>query len=100
MIKYRYILGNSSIETLNLNDIPQGLLYETIDFDEVAEETPIVEQTNEIIIGLLTKQVEVMTEEEKTSNKIKRIALKNGISSEQAQKALEILGLIYFNCNF
>ena len=33
MIKYRYKLGKSSIETLNLSDIPQGVEYETIEFE-------------------------------------------------------------------
>lgn len=33
MIKYRYQLENSSIETLDLNDIPNGLSYETIEFE-------------------------------------------------------------------
>jgi hypothetical protein len=68
MIKYRYILGNSSIETLNLNDIPQGILYETIDFAiEVEQETTASTLTvNEVIIDLVTRQVEVMSDEEKS----------------------------------
>lgn len=33
MIKYRYIQENQSIETLDLNDIPNGLSYETIEFE-------------------------------------------------------------------
>jgi hypothetical protein len=68
MIKYRYILGNSSIETLNLNDIPQGILYETIDFAiEVEQETTAPTLTvNEVIIDLVTRQVEVMSDEEKS----------------------------------
>ena len=54
MIKYRYTLGNQSIETLNLNDIPQGILYETIEFEiEVEQEvTPPTLTVNEIIIDL------------------------------------------------
>ena len=68
MIKYRYTLGNTSIETLNLNDIPQGILYETIDFAiEVEQETTVPTLTvNEVIIDLVTRQVEVMSDEEKS----------------------------------
>lgn len=67
MIKYKYTLGNQSIETLNLNDIPQGILYETIEFAiEVEQETTAPSLTvNEVIIDLVTRQVEVMSEEEK-----------------------------------
>jgi len=43
MIKYRYQLENSSIETLDINSIPQGLEYETIEY-EIEEEKPIVPQ--------------------------------------------------------
>lgn len=69
MIKYRYTLGNQSIETLNLNDIPQGILYETIEFEiEVEQEvTPPTLTVNEIIIDLVTRQVEIMSEEEKNN---------------------------------
>lgn len=69
MIKYRYTLGNQSIETFNLNDIPQGILYETIEFEiEVAQEvTPPTLTVNEVIIDLVTKQVETMSEEEKNN---------------------------------
>jgi len=68
MTKYRYTIGQMSVETLNLNDIPEGVDYETITFEQEVEQeveptTPIV---NEIVIDLLTKQVETMTEEEKT----------------------------------
>lgn len=68
MIKYRYTLGNTSIETLNLNDIPQGILYETIDFEiEVEQETTAPSTTvNEVIINLVTRQVEVMSDEQKS----------------------------------
>jgi hypothetical protein len=68
MIKYKYTIGNQSIETLNLSDIPQGLLYETIDFEiEVEQEVTQPNLTlNEVIIDLVTKQVEIMTDEEKS----------------------------------
>ncbi len=67
MIKYRYTLGNQTIETLNLNDIPQGLSFETIEFEiEIEQEVTAPSLTlNEVIIDLVTKQVEIMTEEEK-----------------------------------
>jgi hypothetical protein len=68
MIKYRYTIENQSIETLNLNDIPNGLSFETIEFEiEVEQEvTPPSLTLNEVIIDLVTKQVQVMSEEEKS----------------------------------
>jgi hypothetical protein len=68
MIKYRYTLGNQTIETLNLNDIPQGILYETIEFEiEVEQEVTAPSLTvNEVIIDLVTRQVQVMSDEEKS----------------------------------
>lgn len=66
MNKYRYTIGQMSIETLNLSDIPDGVNYETI-LQEVEQEVEITEPiANEIVIDLLTKQVETMSEEEKT----------------------------------
>ena len=38
MIKYRYTEGNASIETLDVTTIPEGLPYETIEFDPQTEE--------------------------------------------------------------
>ena len=35
MIKYRYTIGNQSIETIDLSSIPKGIRYETI--NEVVE---------------------------------------------------------------
>lgn len=65
MIKYKYTLGNQTIECLNISEIPDGLSFETITFDEVTEvETPII-PASEIIIDLLTKQVEALTEDQK-----------------------------------
>jgi hypothetical protein len=68
MIKYRYTIENQSIETLNLNDIPDGLSYETIEFEiEVEQEATAPSLTvNEVIIDLVTKQVQVMSDEEKS----------------------------------
>jgi hypothetical protein len=68
MIKYKYTIGNTSIETLNLNDIPEGLDYETITFEIESEilEEPTLPIANEIVIDLLTKQVEAMTDQEKS----------------------------------
>jgi hypothetical protein len=68
MIKYKYTLGNQSIETLNLSDIPEGLSYETIEFEiEVEQEATAPSLTvNEVIIDLVTKQVQVMSDEEKS----------------------------------
>ncbi len=43
MIKYRYTIENQSIETLDVNSIPQGLDFETIEF-EIEVEKPEVPQ--------------------------------------------------------
>jgi len=37
MIKYTYKIENSTIETLDVNLIPKGIEFETIEFDEVIE---------------------------------------------------------------
>jgi hypothetical protein len=68
MIKYRYTIGNQTIETLNLSDIPDGLSYETIEFEIKVEQEVIAPSLtlNEVIIDLVTKQVQVMSEEEKS----------------------------------
>jgi hypothetical protein len=68
MIKYRYTIGQMSVETLTLTDIPEGVDYETIAFEQESEllEEPTLPIANEIVIDLLTKQVEAMTEQEKT----------------------------------
>jgi hypothetical protein len=68
MIKYRYTIGQMSVETLTLTEIPDGVDYETITFEQESEllEEPTQPIANEIVIDLLTKQVETMTEEEKT----------------------------------
>jgi hypothetical protein len=68
MIKYKYTLGNQTIETLNLNDIPDGLSFETIEFEiEVEQEATAPSLTvNEVIIDLVTRQVQVMSDEEKS----------------------------------
>ena len=68
MIKYRYTIGQMSVETLTLTDIPEGIDYETITFEQESEilEEPTLPIANEIVIDLLTKQVETMSEEEKT----------------------------------
>ena len=66
MIKYKYTIGNQTIETLNLSDIPEGLTYETITFDEVVEvESTAQPLVNEILVDLIIKQIEIMTEQEK-----------------------------------
>ena len=68
MIKYKFTIGNQTIETLNLSDVPEGLSFETIDF-EIEIEQEVIAPTltvNEVIIDLVTRQVEVMSEEEKS----------------------------------
>jgi len=38
MIKYKYTIENTTIETLDINLIPKGIEFETIEFQEVFEE--------------------------------------------------------------
>lgn len=66
MIKYKYTIGNQTIECLNISEIPNGLTYETITFDEVEEvEPPAQPLVNDILVDLIIKQIETMTEQEK-----------------------------------
>jgi hypothetical protein len=37
MTIYTYIQGNSIIETININEIPEGVSYETIEREEKAK---------------------------------------------------------------
>jgi hypothetical protein len=68
MNKYRYTIGQMSVETLTLSDIPEGVDYETITFNQEVEQEvqPTQPIANDIVIDLLTKQVEAMSEEEKS----------------------------------
>ena len=68
MIKYRYTIGQMSVETLTLTDILEGVDYETITFEQEVEQevTPTNLTVNEVIIDLVTKQVEVMSDAEKS----------------------------------
>ena len=66
MIKYKYTIENQTIECLNLNEVPNGLTYETITFDEVVEvDPPSQPLVNDILVDLIIKQIETMTEQEK-----------------------------------
>jgi hypothetical protein len=50
MIAYRYTIGNTSIETLDLTTIPNGVDYET--FEVLLEEVALINQqlTNEQLL--------------------------------------------------
>lgn len=37
MIKYRYTIGNTTIETLDISSVPKGIKYEEIAFEEIVE---------------------------------------------------------------
>ena len=37
MIKYRYTIGNTTIETLDISLVPKGIEYEEIAFEEIVE---------------------------------------------------------------
>ena len=46
MTIYTYIQGNSTIETTNLNEIPEGVSYETIEREETVD---MISLTNEAL---------------------------------------------------
>jgi hypothetical protein len=46
MTIYIYTLGNSTIETININEIPEGVSYETIEREEVVD---MISLTNEAL---------------------------------------------------
>lgn len=53
MIGYRYTIENTTIETLDLTTIPNGVVYETFEI-VIEEETPtITEPTKEEIIQVV-----------------------------------------------
>lgn len=48
MIKYRYTIEDTSIETLDVNDVPEGMAYKIIEFEiqnnqiiEIPQEVPL-----------------------------------------------------------
>ena len=43
MIKYSYKIGDTTIETLDIKDIPSGLSYETIEFEIETEVIEIIQ---------------------------------------------------------
>jgi len=65
MTIYVYTLGNSTIETININEIPQGVSYETIEREETID---MISLTNDalkidleytsLISDLLRKHIE------------------------------------------
>jgi hypothetical protein len=68
MTIYTYIQENSTIETTNLNEIPQGVFYETIEREEVIDMVSLVNQALEIdlyytglISDLLRKHIEKLS---------------------------------------
>ena len=65
MTIYTYIQGNSTIETTNLNEIPEGVSYETIEREETIDTVSLINQAFEIdlyytglISDLLRKHIE------------------------------------------
>ena len=68
MTIYKYTDGNSSIETININEIPQGVSYETIEREEVVDTSYLTYQALEIdlyytglISELLRKHIEKLS---------------------------------------
>lgn len=65
MIIYKYTLGNSIIETMNINEIPQGVSYETIEREETIDMASLIYEALQIdlyytslISDLLRKHIE------------------------------------------
>lgn len=68
MTIYIYTQGNSTIETININEIPEGVSYETIEREEIVDTSYLTYQALEIdlyytglISDLLRKHIEKLT---------------------------------------
>ena len=68
MIKYRYAIGNQMIEVFDISQIPSGIPYQTIDVDEIVDQSYLIQQALEIdihytslISDLLRKHIEKLT---------------------------------------
>jgi hypothetical protein len=65
MIIYKYTIGNQTIECLSINEIPEGVSYETIEREETIDTVSLINQALEIdlyytglISDLLRKHIE------------------------------------------
>jgi hypothetical protein len=68
MIKYRYTIENQMVEVLDINEIPQGLEYETIEYEEIVSQTYLIQEALKIdleytglISDLLKKHIEKLS---------------------------------------
>ena len=68
MTIYIYTQGNSTIETININEIPEGVSYETIEREETIDMISLIQQALEIdlyytglISDLLRKHIEKLS---------------------------------------
>ena len=68
MIIYTYIQGNSIIETININDIPEGVSYTVTEREETIDMESLIQQALEIdlyytglISDLLRKHIEKLS---------------------------------------
>ena len=68
MIKYRYTLENQTIECLDINDIPEGISYETIEREENIDMVSLINEALQIdlyytglISDLLRKHIEKLS---------------------------------------
>jgi hypothetical protein len=71
MIKYRYYLENVMIETLELSEVPKGMLYETYEVEE-KEEIPIEkEPTKKELLQTVQSLEEQLKEVKQQLNNLK-----------------------------
>ena len=68
MIIYSYTQGNSTIETININEIPEGVSYETIEREEQIDMISLTIEAlkidlyyTELISDLLKKHIEKLS---------------------------------------
>lgn len=68
MIIYKYTIGNQTIECLSINEIPEGVSYETIEREETIDMVSLINEALEIdlmytglISDLLKKHIEKLT---------------------------------------
>lgn len=72
MIKYRYTQGNTSTEVLDITLIPEGLEYETIEF-EIKEIIQTIEVPQEVPLWRVRAILKLIGQEENIQNALSHL---------------------------
>jgi MinD-like ATPase involved in chromosome partitioning or flagellar assembly len=62
MIAYRYTIGNTTTETIDLNSIPKDTIWEIIEVQLEAEAPIVTEPTKEELIQIVQELQEKLTQ--------------------------------------